>query len=52
MHGIDAAQQFVMWIGIADELRRQRIEERRGRRSLGVLVNGRLLRVGIEFFGL
>jgi hypothetical protein len=22
MHGIDAAQQFVMWIGIADELRR------------------------------
>jgi hypothetical protein len=41
MHGIGAAQPLVMRIGIANELRRQRIEKRLRRRGcLGVLAHG------------
>jgi hypothetical protein len=43
MHGIGGAQPLIMRIGIANELRRQRVEKRLGRRGLNMLVHGRLI---------
>ena len=42
MHRIGGAQPLVMRIGIANELRRQRIEKRRARRGLNMFVHGDL----------
>jgi hypothetical protein len=42
MHRIGGAQPRVMRIGIANEFRRQRIEQRRAGRSLNMLVHGDL----------
>ena len=51
MHRIGGAQPLVMRIGIANEVRRQRIEERPGRRGLNMLVHDTLDAVSVRFGG-